>query len=241
MKAVMTAIFRRKRLYAQLPFFEFLRQESVPPLERLAFYPCMAPFILALGDLNKYVLRDEPRADPYQRMVNAYTREGDRRGPWYLDDLAQLGFDLPTTTSDAMRFMFGDELRVSRMLTTRLAHLIYSATPVERLAIAEAIEATGQVLFGITANIARQIEACEGVDLELRGDCHFGRGDDAVLAAVSLDDDERSACLGLVDKVFRLFEEWTGELLAYACKFNRATRSTTQYEEIVLEGEAYEI
>jgi hypothetical protein len=56
MRAVMNAVFQAKRKYATLPFFEFLRDESLTARERLSFYPCMAPFILDFGDLNKYVL-----------------------------------------------------------------------------------------------------------------------------------------------------------------------------------------
>ncbi len=36
------------------------------------------------------------------------------------------------------------------------------------------------------------------------------------LAAIRLDDFQRAGCLLLVGQVFRLFEEWTNELLAYA-------------------------
>jgi hypothetical protein len=245
MKTVMTAIFRHKRLYAKLPFFEFLRQDSVSPLQRLAFYPCMAPFILAFGDLNKHVMRDDTCADPHQQRVNAHTREDDHHWPWYLDDFALLGFDMPTTSTDVMRFLFSDELRVNRLLMTKLAHLIYDATPVERLVIIEAIEETGNVLFGLTVKIARQIRASEGIELRYLGEFHFnletghamGSEDHAVLAAIPLDDDERSRCLELVDEVFRLFEEWTGELLAYAHRMNSTQRLHAKIEHLSLVGE----
>jgi hypothetical protein len=56
MKAVMRELAQAKRHYSRLPLFEFLRTESVAPRDRLAFYPCMAPFILAFSDLNRFVL-----------------------------------------------------------------------------------------------------------------------------------------------------------------------------------------
>ena len=59
MKAVMRELAQAKRHYSKLPLFEFLRSESIPPRDRLAFYPCMAPFILAFSDLNRFVLREE--------------------------------------------------------------------------------------------------------------------------------------------------------------------------------------
>jgi hypothetical protein len=78
MKEVLRHIFEKKRAYATLPLFEWMRDERLDPRERLAFYPCMAHFILSFGDLNKFVLREERPADVYQEMVNAHTRAEER-------------------------------------------------------------------------------------------------------------------------------------------------------------------
>jgi hypothetical protein len=83
MKAVLRHILRLKRDYANLPFFEHLRNRALSPEERLSFFPCMAPFILSFGDLNRYVLRVEPTDDPHQAMINAHTHEDDHHWPWY--------------------------------------------------------------------------------------------------------------------------------------------------------------
>lgn len=225
MRAVMNAIFKAKREYEKLPLFEFMRDESMTPRERLAFYPCMAPFILAFGDLNKYVMRDVRSEDPYQRLVNAHTFEDDHHWPWYLEDLTTLGLDTTRSTTDTLRFLFGDALQVNRMLSSKLAHLLYPASPVERLVIIEAIEETGNVLFALTAQLARRIEERERVTLRYLGDFHFaletghamGGGDDhRVLAGIQLDDVQRARCLALVDNVFDYFKDWTNELLAFA-------------------------
>jgi hypothetical protein len=225
MRAVLNAIFKAKRDYEKLPLFEFMRDESMTPRERLAFYPCMAPFILAFGDLNKYVMRAEHSADPYQQLVNAHTFEDDHHWPWYLEDLTTLGFDTTRTTTETLRFLFSDALQVNRMLSARLAHLLYAATPLERLVIIEAIEETGNVLFALTVKLARRIEERERVTLRYLGDFHFaletghamGGGDDhRVLAAAHLDDVQRARCLVLVADVFECFEDWTNELLAFA-------------------------
>ena len=100
MRTVMRAIFEAKRAYATLPLFEFMRDETLTPRQRLAFFPCMAPFILAFGDLNKYVMRDETSTDPYQPLVNRHTYEDDHHWPWYLEDL---------TTARFLRSHGGDE------------------------------------------------------------------------------------------------------------------------------------
>jgi hypothetical protein len=224
MQHVLRTIFAAKRRYATLPFFEFLRDDSVAPRDRLAFVPCMAPFILDFGDLNRYVLRDESSTDPLQLLVNVHTLEDDHHWPWYLEDLARLGFDQKRPTSDVFRFVYGDRTKVNRLLATKLAHLVYDATPLERLVIIEAIEETGNVLFALTSGLARQIEHTEGLELKYLGDFHFALenghsrdGDDhRTLAAVVLDDAGRTRCESLVARVFELFEEWVGELLAFA-------------------------
>lgn len=224
MRTVMRAILQAKRNYATLPLFEFMRDETLSPRERLGFFPCMAPFVLAFGDLNKYVMRDEASRDPYQQLVNRHTYEDDHHWPWYLEDLTALGFDRTAATTQVLMFLFSDRTRVNRMLMTKLAHLLYDATPVRRLAIIEAIEETGNVLFSLTAGLARRIEAQERIPLRYLGDFHFNRetghamsgADHRELAAIQLDDTERAKCLEQVALVFRYFEEWTNELLTYA-------------------------
>jgi hypothetical protein len=220
----MRAIMQAKRDYTRLPLFEFMRDETLSPRERLAFFPCMAPFILAFGDLNKYVMRDEDSRDPYQLLVNRHTYEDDHHWPWYLEDLTALGFDRAAAPTQVLMFLFSDRTRVNRMLMTKLAHLLYDATPVQRLAIIEAIEETGNVLFSLTAGLARRIEAQEHITLRYLGDFHFnletghamGGNDHRELAAIPLDDADRAKSLEQVALVFRYFEEWTNELLAYA-------------------------
>jgi hypothetical protein len=220
----MNAIFRAKKKYATLPFFDFMRDESLTPRERLLFYPCMAPFILDFGDLNKYVLRDEGSINPHQALVNNHTHEDDHHWPWYLEDLTKLGFDKLAPMTQVLSFMYSDETSVNRMLSKKLAHLVYDATPIERLVIIESIEETGNVLFTQTAALARRVEAEEGIVLRYLGDFHFqletghamSGGDHRELAAIPLDDAGRARCTRIVGSVFKYFEEWTAELLAFA-------------------------
>ena len=108
------------RLYLTLPHRKG-HALWVTPRQRLAFLPCMAPFILAFGDLNRYVLRDEPTGDPYQAMVNAHSREDDHHWPWYLEDFSKLGHDSPQAPSDTLRFHYSDSTAVKRRLALRLA------------------------------------------------------------------------------------------------------------------------
>jgi hypothetical protein len=225
MNAVLQHIFRLKRDYARLPFFDFLRDETRPPRERLAFFPCMASFIMAFGDLNRLVLREEPTDDPYQRMINAHTYEDDHHWPWYLEDFSKLGHDrVPVAPGATIRLLYSDATIQNRLLSLRLASLIWNAEPVVRLAIIEAIEEAGNVLFALTSSIATRFRNETGVELRYCGEFHFQResghamnNDHAELAGLELTEAQRRDALERVDKVFAWFCAWTQELLAYAC------------------------
>jgi hypothetical protein len=223
MTPVLQHILRRKRAYAQLPFFDFLRDESRSVEDRLAFYPCMAPFIMSFGDLNRHVLRIEPSSDSHQQMLNAHSHEDDHHWPWYLEDFGKLGHDGPATPSDTLRFLFSDATARNRLLSHRLAHLIWGATPAVRLAVVEAIEETGNVLFALTTRLAQAHTEHTGVELRYLGEFHFRlesghamNNDHAELAAISLDDASRRDAIARADQVFEWFGGWTDELLAYA-------------------------
>lgn len=223
MKAVLQHIFWRKREYAKLPFFDFLRDESLPAVERLGFFPCMASFILTFGDLNKHVLRVEPTTDPFQAMLNAHTYEDDHHWPWYLEDYVKLGHDLVRQTpSETMRELWSDDTVQNRLLSHHLAHLIWGAEPVVRLAIVEAMEETGNVLFALTTELAKAVHRDSGTDLRYCGEFHFQlesghamNNDHRAMAAIELSVEQREDALQRVDKVYESFTAWTHELLRY--------------------------
>jgi hypothetical protein len=224
MKAVMRELAQAKRHYSKLPLFEFLRTESIPPRDRLAFVPCMAPFILAFSDLNRFVLRVENTTDSVQLLINEHTREDDHHWPWYLEDFVKLGFDRTASITQTLRSYMKDGAQQNRTLGMRLAQLLYDTTPTEKLVIVEAIEETGNVLFGLTAKIAERIQADGGPELKYLGQFHFSREtghamhgyDHRVLEAIALTELERMRCLDLAFRVFDMFSDWTAELLAHA-------------------------
>jgi hypothetical protein len=223
MKEVMRHIFDRKRAYQNLPLFEWMRDETQTPWERLAFYPCMAPFIMSFGDLNKFILRDTNPADSFQEMVNAHTLEDDHHWPWYLEDLSKLGFDAEMCGKDWMKFLWGEETLQSRVLMARLTALISGTSGLERLVIIEAIEETGNVLFGAMLPLAVELEQQIGEQLRYCGPFHYELesghavgADHRALASRVLGEEERMSYIALVDEVYSAFEPWTHELLRYA-------------------------
>jgi hypothetical protein len=223
MKQVLRHIFGKKRSYAQLPFFTWMRDEGLGARERLAFYPCMAPFILGFGDLNKFVLRADRPGDALQDMVNAHTLEDDHHWPWYLEDFRKLGFDVEMSGTDWMNFLWGEKTQQNRVLMARLTGLIEGTSSIERLTIIEAIEETGNVLFSAILPLAGQIEKQTGQQLRYCGNFHFDLesghavgADHKVLAGIELGEEQRARHIAMVDEVFSAFEAWTHELLRYA-------------------------
>ena len=66
-----------KEDYRGCAFFQFLRDEMITPRQRVAFVPCMAPFIMDFGDLNRYVLRDTSSNDRRRHVPGGVTRPED--------------------------------------------------------------------------------------------------------------------------------------------------------------------
>ena len=223
MEAVLTAITERKQAFARLPFFEFLQDESLEPEQRLAFYPCMAHWIMSFADLNKYFLRAEAAGDEHQQRVNTFSHEDDDHWQLYLEDFQKLGCEGLYDGTDWLRFLWGDETRANRMLSYRIAHLVQGATGVQRLAIVEAMEEAANVFFPFTLRLAEQIQERTGVELRYLGHFHFnleaahtGAGDHESLARIALDAETQRRTVEMVSEIFTLFEEWADEVFRFA-------------------------
>jgi hypothetical protein len=224
MRAVLAAIAERKQAFARLPFFAFLRDESLAAEQRLAFLPCMAHWCMSFADLNRYFLRsDAGREDEYQQRVNVYSHEDDDHWRLYLEDFRKLGFERLYAGTDWISFLWGEETRANRMLSYRIAHLILGATSLERLAIVEAMEEAADAFFPLTVQLAEQVRARRGIELRYLGHFHMsleaehtGAGDHESLARIELDDETRRRALGMVDEIFGLFEDWAEEVLRFA-------------------------
>ncbi|HEY1404466.1 MAG TPA: hypothetical protein VGB05_10095 [Pyrinomonadaceae bacterium] len=223
MRAVLAAITERKQAFAELPFFAFLRDERLEPERRLAFYPCMAHWIMSFADLNKYFLRADAAGDELQQRVNVYTHEDDDHWRLYVEDFRKLGFHQMLDGADWLNFLWSDETRANRMLSYRIAHLVMGATSVERLVIVESMEEAANVFFPLTVKLAEQIQEQTGVELRYLGHFHSnleaehtGAGDHASLARIELDDATRQRSLEMVGEVFGLFTDWADEVLRFA-------------------------
>ncbi len=159
MKDILELIEHKKQAYAELPLFAFMQDTRLAPQQRLAFAPCMAHFIMSFGDLNKYVFRDQADTSPLQKLINAHTYEDDHHYPWFLNDLHKLGFNTSRGFVETLRFLWSEETQITRQLSYQLAAYTLHAEAVYKIAVIEAIEATGNILFNLTAQVAQELRS----------------------------------------------------------------------------------
>lgn len=224
MQSILHLIHDHRCRHARLPFYEFLRDESLSAAARLSFLPCMAPAVGAWDDLNRYVLRVEPTEDPLQIMINDRADEAADRWTHYLGDFVKLGHDFaPEAPSETLRELWSESSARSRMLSYHLAHLILGAQTAVRLAVLEAMDQARDVLFGEAASLAESVRIESGVRLlfcGVRGDAGprhpMWAASHEALARIELTTQQRDDAHRRVDDTFDLFDAWTGELLRYA-------------------------
>ena len=229
MKDVMQLVERRKHEFARLPLCQFLEDETIDPRQRLAWAPCLAPFALGFGDLNKYALRHEPTDDPFQQLINRHTYEDDHHWVWFLEDLEKLGLDLSLKFSDAMRFFWGSQTYKTRQVCQQIAMATYGKEPIVVLAAIEAIEATGNVVLSRTAKAAEELRKTTQQNYRYFGQHHFcvetghamGTEDvEDLLETIELKETQRSQAYELVELVFDLFTDCLNELMDYITQQN---------------------
>ena len=107
MKEVLGLIELKKNEFSNLPFFKFLKDDSIKPEKRLSFAPCAAPFIMSFGELNREILRKEPTTSLIQALINEHTKEDEHHWVWFLGDLKKLGLDEAFSFTDSLRFFLG--------------------------------------------------------------------------------------------------------------------------------------
>ena len=225
MKEVLKHIQLKKQAYERLPFFDFVRDSQVDPLQRLAWAPYAAPFIMGFIDLNRYVFRVEPTEDPLQEILNRHTHEDDRHWKWFLEDLQKLGFDQPLGFNDALEFFWGEETKYSRQLTYQFCRYGLGASSVKKAIAIEAIEAAGNVQFTAAAVAARDLQAVTGKQYKYFGDIHlsvetgrtFGSTSaEEYIENIQLTPSDREEAYELIDTLFSVLTSWKNDLFIRA-------------------------
>jgi hypothetical protein len=225
MRRVLGVLEHRTREFDAHPFYEFLRDGSVPPRQRLAFAPALAHFVMTFADVYRSVLREEPAKDRFQELVNAHTREDGGHWKWFLADLAKLDLDPPTSFTDALRFLWSDATEKTRMLSYRICRLGLGADSLRRLVLVQCIEATGTVTLRNIVPVATELAQSTGLNLVYFGAHHASSEADhtmekedakGLLAGVAVDARASQDLVLLVDESFAAFNAAAGEMLAFA-------------------------
>jgi hypothetical protein len=225
MKEIMFAIEEKKQDFAKLPLFKFMQDKNLQPRQRLSFAPCMAHFIMSFGDLNSYVLRSNQSLDKFQTIVNKYTYEDDNHWPWFLTDIENLGFNAEVNIPQALRYIWGEESKITRQLVYQIAGHTLQADSVIRFLVVQVLEATGDVFFSISNEIVFELQAITRKEYLFFGETHIHEENEHIIATaeaenfiaeIELTDSQHQEALSVVEKIFQIFTEWTYELLAYA-------------------------
>jgi hypothetical protein len=227
MKEVLAFIEKKKQDFSQLRLFKYLENKSIDPKQRLAWAPCVTPFAMSFGQLNKYDLRKVPTDDPIQKLINKHTYEDDHHWEWFLEDLEKLGLNHSMKFSDAMRFFWGEETYKTRQVCHQIALYTFQAEPVVVLAALEAIEATGNVVLALTAQVAKELQQTTKQSYLYFGQHHFrvetghttGTKDvEQFLKKIQLTEEQQAKAFRVVEKVFEVFTEAVDEMMAYVEK-----------------------
>jgi hypothetical protein len=223
MKRVLKAIHQGKQTFSDAPLFAFLRDESIPPLERLAFYPIEAQFIMSLGDLDRRFFREAPPASPSRHTPSAPLAGEDQKelSPALRDELVDAA-SRPFST-DRLRLLFSHKPLYHRRLSYRLADLLRPTSGWLRIAILRAIEEASNVFLSVTAAIAQRVEGTTGVKLHYlrrsRTELSWGEQlfqEQPIISRIELDQKAEAAALEAVEEVFSAFTEWTTAVLDFA-------------------------
>jgi hypothetical protein len=225
MKQILAAIGERTAAYDRLPFYAFLRDDSIEPRRRISFAPALAHFVMSFSDLYAHVLRETPARDRFQELVNAHTEEDGGHWKWFLSDLARLDADASRPLSESLRYVWQRDLVANRLLTYEMCRLGYRASSIEKLVLVHCIEATGKVSLKAVAPVATALAKGGTKGLVYFGAHHFETESDHTLedhgvhdwvADVRIDDVMRERLLAIVHAAFDAFVAFADELHRYA-------------------------
>ncbi|MBE9007009.1 hypothetical protein IQ259_18530 [Fortiea sp. LEGE XX443] len=229
MKEVLEYIKQQEKKFAQLPFFQFLTDNSIDPHQRLAWVPCLAHFAMSFKDLNNDILKDESSDHPLQKMINQHSLEDGSHWKWYLKDLESLEIDQVMRFSDFLKFMWSDKTLKTRRLSNNLVAMCrYETDILLKIVIIEAIEATGSPAQKAMAQVSEELRAITNKKYYYFGTHHMkvetghiqlGMEDEETenfLYNIELDAEQKAKALVLIDYVFDSFTECMGGLMQFA-------------------------
>ena len=236
----MAHITARSEQFTEEPIFQYLRDESVAPEQRICFMPMMAHFVFSFMDVNMYIIRNERIDTPYQRLVNIHSYEDATHWPLWINDMKRAGLDKKCAFTDAMLFVWSDATRRSRMVTYDFIAIAAKASPRQLLAIVETVESTGYKFLSTTAEVCKTIPNNPYIyygsaHSDVESGHHMGT-DDAIdyLEAIELSDEEFSETKLLVDRLYDAFTDFVAEMYDWVQSHNlREMRQNPFFSERV--------
>jgi hypothetical protein len=225
MKSILELIAQKAAVHAELPFYQFLRDPTIPPQDRLAFAPCLTYFVMSFGELNRHILRDEPTSDPIQALINDHTYGDEDHWIWFLEDVSKLGYDINANFTESMRFLWSDETIVQRRVTHWMMRSAAMAKPIHRLVLVEALESTAAVFLPISKLVAEELRQQTQCDCRYFGNLHSLTDEGHAMHTdemaefighLPLTDAEMQEAIRLVEETFVMFEDLVSDLLAHA-------------------------
>ncbi len=219
MRDIVPIIEERRQAYEQHPFIRFLKDEDVPASRRLAYAPYVCHFVMTFAEVNGVFLSDADNDDPHQQIVNRHAEEDAHHWPWFLRDLKTLGYDMPCSFVDVLRFVWNDAGRHTREMGYYTIDVARNAEPKLRLVIIEALESMGNVWLEATMVAARQHPQAD--KLIYFGQHHMdretghaiGASHDA-LDAVVLSAEQHRRGKAIVHGLYDHMERFNGEVLS---------------------------
>jgi hypothetical protein len=206
-------------------FFEWLHAAPVPLVDKLAFSPVMADFIMGFADLNKWFLAYAEPEGELERSINEHASEDQTHSRLFAHEWRKLGLDerLGWSAGDTLWWWFWcretEVVRRAAMETLGLAER--NPDPLVRFAMIEAIETCGDVFFSNTCPIAVALERETGVRFDYYGVHHRAledghlRCDERAFVEARLEPHQHEQAVRAATRIFELFEEELDQLLDY--------------------------
>ncbi|MBE9036336.1 hypothetical protein [aff. Roholtiella sp. LEGE 12411] len=227
MEEVLALLEKKKQEFAQTPFMKFLRDKSIDPRQRLAWAPGFAPFAMSFKDFNRVVLRKEPATSKLQEMINQHTYEDGRHWIWFIQDLKLMGYDYSIKYTDTLKFLWSEETQKVRFLIYNLfAMCTFEEDILMKLAIIEAIEATGTVALFEIAQVGKELQEITQHHHPYFGESHYAKETGHIQAemddvehfikSIKLTEAQKKKAFSLVEKVFADFTDALNEMSEFA-------------------------
>lgn len=228
MNQVLEYIEQKRKELARIPFLQFVRDNSIDPVHRLGFAPCLVPMSMGFADLMMYGLRDTSSTDKFQQILNAHTAVDDHHWQYFLRDLQLMGFDQSMPLTSAVQLVWGEHSAKMRQVIYTLMALVRGASPIMRLATLEAIEASADEGFSLFREVGNEVGAKINHQLFFFGRPHQDEEDQheamaaesirSLIVSYAWTPQEVAQAREITDQVFAAFMAMGAAMLEYAQK-----------------------